>query len=112
MKIYGVDTSKKVTPIMARDAIVECFTKAHQESLDEMIREDIHDKKNIDRLKKMKIRFIIEAKFAEVGDDFNQPTKVGVIRVMDALAEYASNFRNDMIIKKHHDEIMKIVKLM
>ena len=27
--IYGVDINKKVTPVMVRDAIIQCFYEAH-----------------------------------------------------------------------------------
>ena len=27
--IYGVDTNKKVTPIMIRDAMIQCYYEAH-----------------------------------------------------------------------------------
>ncbi len=33
-KLYGVDLSKKVTPIKVRDAIIVCFEHAHKEILD------------------------------------------------------------------------------
>ncbi len=32
--IYGVDISKEVTPVMVRDAIIDCFTKAHSDVLE------------------------------------------------------------------------------
>ncbi len=28
--IYGVDFSKKITPLMARDAIIVCFKQVHK----------------------------------------------------------------------------------
>ena len=34
--MYGVDFSKKITPLMARDAIIVCFRQAHKEILDLM----------------------------------------------------------------------------
>ena len=34
--LYGVDLTKKITPLIARDAIIKCFEQAHEEILNMM----------------------------------------------------------------------------
>jgi len=107
---YGVDISKKVTPIMIRDAIIECFTKAHESVLEEM--RDYADLKSEETLSEMKhktVKSLVESKFKEVGGDFNNPTKDTLLQVITKLAEYASAFREPIVIDKHFDEIMHLI---
>ena len=108
--IYGVDISKEVTPIMVRDAIIDCFTNAHSGILEEM--RDYADFKSEEELLEMKhktVKSLIESKFKEVGGDFNNPTKDTLIQVVTKLAEYASSFREPIIIDKHVYEIMSLI---
>ncbi|MBW2984594.1 hypothetical protein KY361_05735 [Candidatus Woesearchaeota archaeon] len=109
-KIYGIDPSKKVTPQMARDAIITCFVKAHQEILDEVKGlAGVGTGKEFEELKFKDIKFRIKAIFDDIGRDFNNPTKGDLIKVVDRLAAYASNFRSPGIIKKHYGEIMQLI---
>ncbi len=111
--IYGVDTSKKVTPIMVRDAIIDCFKQAHDEILQTMKEYyEFKSEKEFEELKHLNVKFLVESKFEEVGGDFENPSKRDLIKVIDKLAEYASHFRRPEIIKKHYDEIMKLIRLL
>jgi hypothetical protein len=108
--IYGVDVTKDVTPIMVRDAIIDCFTKAHSEVLDEM-RDNI-DTKSEEKFEEMKletVKELIESKFKEIDGDFNNPTKQSLIQVIKKLAEYASMFRDPAVIDRHMAEIMQLI---
>jgi Zn-dependent oligopeptidase len=108
--IYGVDPSKPVTPVMVRDAIVDCFIQAHKEILDEM--KEYHEFKSeeeFEEMKKMDIKILIKSKFEASGADFDNPTKKSIIGVMDKLAELSINFRKPEIVKKHYEEIMHLV---
>jgi Zn-dependent oligopeptidase len=108
--IYGVDPSKPVTPVMVRDAIVDCFIQAHEEILEEM--KEYHKFKSeeeFEEMKKVDVKILIKSKFEAIGADFNNPTKKSIIGVMDKLADLSANFRNPEIIKKHYGEIMELV---
>lgn len=111
MIVYGVDTSRKVTPVMVRDAIMVCFKKAHKEVLDTMDEyakwESEKERKNF---RNMNIELIIKSTFEETGEDFDHPSKEGLVRVIEKLADYAVGFREPAIIKKHYKEIIKLIK--
>ena len=108
--IYGVDISKKVTPVMVRDAIIRCFLAAHKEVL-EMMKEyyAFGSQKEFKEMKKLEVELLIKKYFAETGGNFDNPTKEEIIKVLDKLAEYAKNFRSPEVIKKHYGEIMRLV---
>lgn len=103
-------SADEVTPVVVRDEIIKCFVDAHDEILKSM--SEFHDFKSeaeFDEAKKINIKFLIESKFRESGGDFNNPTKKDIMAVLDGLAEYASNFRQPEIIKKHYGNMMELV---
>ena len=77
-KIYGVDLSEKITPVMVRDAIIECFYQAHKDEI--LKRMDIPEKEK-DKFTRGAIKSIVEKKFEEAKADFNNPTKKDLINV-------------------------------
>ncbi|MHA1868404.1 MAG: hypothetical protein ACTSXD_10215 [Candidatus Heimdallarchaeaceae archaeon] len=109
-KIYGVDISEKINPVMVRDTIIECFIKAHSEVL-EMMKEyhKFKSKEEFEQMKRIDVEGLVKSKFEEIGADFNNPSKKDLIKVIDKLVEYASNFRKPEIIKKHYNEIMQLI---
>ena len=108
--IYGVDITKKFTPVMVRDAIIDCFTKAHSDVLDEMKDyTDFDSEEKIENMKRETVKILVESKFKEVGGDFNKPTRTTLMQVIMKLAEYASEFRDPSVIDKHFDEIMQLI---
>jgi len=108
--IYGVDVTKEITPIMVRDAIIDCFTKAHSDVLEEMKDySNVESKEKIEKMKQETVKSLIESKFKEVGGDFNNPTRTTLMQVIMKLAEYASEFRDPSVIDKHFDEIMQLI---
>lgn len=108
--IYGCDTTKKITTLGVRDAIIQCFIKAHAEIL-EMMKEyhEFKSKEEFEEMKKLNIKLLITAKFNEIGADFDNPTKDDLITVITKLAEFATNFRKPEIIKKHTNEITALI---
>lgn len=46
----------------------------------------------------------------KIGGDFDKPTKEDIFKVLEELKEFAKNFRNPEIIKKHYGEIMQLVE--
>ncbi len=111
MIVYGVDTSKKITPIMVRDAIIVCFKKAHDEVLDTMDEyTNWESKREREKFRNMNIELIVKSAFERAGEDFNHPSKEGLVLVIKNLADYAANFRKPAIIKKHYEEIMRLIR--
>jgi uncharacterized protein YpuA (DUF1002 family) len=108
--IYGLDTSQKLTPIMVRDAILRCFILAHSETLEMMkqYNQEINDQE-FEQIRKMNMESFVKNKFEEVGADFNNPAKEDLIKVVEKLAEFSSNFRPQDIIKNHQEEIMELI---
>ncbi len=100
--IYGVNLNSEITPVMVRDAIVECFFKAH--CIDSGLGEG-----DPSSVKKYCSDLIVEA-FAKTGGDFNNPTKDSIFNVLGQLAEFSKNFRDPSVIRKHYNEIMRLVE--
>lgn len=99
---YGIDLSKKVTPLMVRDALINCFFRAHCEDTGV----DLDDKSS----NREYCKTIITKAFDEVDGNFNDPTKKDVLNVMSKLAEFSKGFRDPEIIKKHAKEMTALVE--
>jgi hypothetical protein len=110
-KIYGVDLSKKITPLMVRDAIIRCFHEAHGEALSELNREGGFDSEaEREGFERIQIDLIVRSAFEDAKADFDNPTKEDIVKAIDELAKVASGFRKPEIIKKHYSEIMRLVE--
>ncbi len=109
-KIYGVDPDKKVTPIVARDAMVACFVKAHSKILEDLKQYSDVSEEEFEKVKRLDVELLVKKFFSDVGGDYDHPTKESLIKVCDKLAEFAKNFRNPKIITKHYNEIMSLIK--
>jgi len=108
--IYGADISKKVTPVMARDAIIQCFYEAHTNVL-ELARETFGHppKEKFEEMKKSHVKELVQDIFDKIEGDFNKPTKEDLIKVIDNLKGFASIYRKQDEIKKHVNEIMVLI---
>jgi hypothetical protein len=110
-KIYGIDPTKDITPLQVRDAIIDCFYKAHGKDLEQMKETiDFKSEKDFDEFKKTEIESIILQTFNEVNGDFDNPTKEDLIKVVLKLKDHAKFFRDISIIEKHANEIMQLIK--
>jgi hypothetical protein len=108
--IYGVDLTKKITPIMVRDAIITCFEKAHDEVLDEMDKlTEWEDDEEREKFRALEIKMVIMNAFKHTETDFEKPTKAKLMEVIDYLATFASQFRKPAIIEKHYNEIKTLL---
>lgn len=107
-KIYGVDLSGEITPIMVRDALLRCFSEAHKKTLEEGIED--RSLENLKELSDMNAEILIKKYFQEVGGDFENPKKEDFFKVMDKLAEFARAFRAAEVIEKHYGEMMELVE--
>ena len=100
-KIFGLDPTKPITSLHARDALMECFYQAHciSTELDGVNKETNREYCNS----------LVKKSFAETGGNFESPTKEEIISVMDRLAQMSRNFRSQDVIQKHYNTIMSLV---
>jgi hypothetical protein len=108
--IYGIDMSKKVTPIMVRDAIIQCFFEAHDNILE--LAKDFFgnpDEECFEKMKKSHVKELIENIFDKIGRDFDNPTKDSLIQVIEQLKKIAKVYRNNDVINTHVNEIMQLI---
>ncbi len=101
--IYGVDLEGNITPIMVRDAILKCFTQAH------CIDSGIGEKEENGKINHQYCLEIVKKAFSEAGQDFDKPTKEGILRSMDVLAEFSKKFRDQEIVQKNYSSILQLV---
>lgn len=101
--IYGVDTGNRITPLMVRDAIVDCFYRAHaaDSSIDYFAEDN-----------KLYCGKIVRKMFEDSGCDFENPDKESILKVIQKLKDFSANFRDPEIIKQHEAEIMELVSLL
>jgi hypothetical protein len=102
--IYGVNLDSPVTPLLVRDAIAECFYEAH--CIDSGLEND--DPASV----KKYCTDLVAGAFTKTGGDFDNPTKDSIFKVLEQLAEFAKNFRDPTIIKKHYNQIMRLVEFL
>ncbi len=110
-KIYGVDLGDDVTPLMIRDAIINCFVEAHNSVLEQMRAFiDFESEEKFKETKKTEVKLILINIFHEINGSFDNPTKEDLIKVCDKLAKIAKNHRSDDIIKKNYGDIMQLIE--
>jgi hypothetical protein len=100
--IYGADTDKPLTTLIVRDAIIECFSKAHIKDVEKY---GIQDPVTAQNYCKEKVR---EA-FLKNGGDFNDPTKDSLLNAVANLAAFSAIFRDSSVIEEHKNEIMQLI---
>ena len=107
--VYGVDTCAIVTSVMVRDAIIDCFTKAHAKELDELREYGSATEGEFERLKTLNVKIMVENLFTQTGGDFENPTKASLMAVVGKLAEFAKNFRDQKVVAEHYQNISKLI---
>jgi hypothetical protein len=108
--IYGVDITKKVTPVMVRDAIIQCYYEAHCNVL-ELAKDAFYEppKDTFEEMKKSHVKELIENIICETGGDFDNPSKDCLIQVLNHLQKIASTYREPETINKHVNEINQLI---
>lgn len=109
--IYGVDISQPITPLMVRDAVVLCFTEAHAKELNDLKNYGELSSEEFERMKQMNVEGLVQKTFKDTGGDYNQPTKDSLLNMVQGLAEYAKNFRDQKVIAEHYQKIMNLIDL-
>ncbi len=84
-----------------RDALVNCFYEAHCANTDIDANETISRQYCMSLVKKF---------FADNDVDFENPSKEGIMKVVESLAEFSKSFRSQDIIEKHKKEITDLIR--
>ncbi len=91
----------KTSLLAVRDALVNCFYEAHCADT-ELVQDEITGREYC--------LAIIKKDFDELGVDFDNPTKEGIFKVINKLAEFSKNFRSQEVINKHKQEIINLLE--
>lgn len=100
--IYGVDTEKEVLPWQVREAIINCFCLAHA---------DQAEMGGDEEAVKVYCQQIVRKAFKETGGDFDEPNKASLQTVVNWLADFSKNLRDQTVISTHLKEIEKLINL-
>ena len=83
-----------------RDALVNCFYEAH------CVDTDIDENETVSRQYCMSL---VKKFFIDNNVDFDNPSKDGIVKVVESLAEFSKNFRSQEVIEKHKKEITDLL---
>lgn len=86
-----------------QDAMINCFYEAH--CADAALGEE-------EQPNRQYCISIIKKVFTEQGVDFENPTKAGLFKVINGLAEFSKNFRSQDVIEKHKKIITDLINKM
>jgi hypothetical protein len=108
--IYGINLNENITPIMVRDAIVECYYQADIEVLNKLFYESDYDSEEDEKkTKREHVEIMLKKMFNDINGDYNNPTKESLLNVIDKCKDFAKCFRDEEIIKKHYNEILELI---
>lgn len=108
--LFGVKLNKKITPIMVRDAIIECYYQADTEVLENMFEfSNFDSKEDKEETKRNHIVVVIKKFFDDVDGDYNNPTKESLKNVIDKCREFAKLFRDESIIQSNYQNIITLI---
>jgi hypothetical protein len=106
-KIYGVDLSKEITPIMVRDAMIRCFSEAHK-CLD-VSGGDVECAEDLKKVRDMNAEIFVKKCFEKAGGNFENPKKDDFVNVINRLAEFSASFRDEETIERHKSEMAELI---
>ncbi|RMD59682.1 hypothetical protein D6821_00660 [Candidatus Parcubacteria bacterium] len=111
--LFGVKISNPPTPQEIKEAIVQCFLQAHQKQL-KALKEFSPQLTAAEEktLKRTTIETLLKKLSEQDGNDFDKPTKQGLLQLLDRLKNYASYFRDKKIIERHYQQIKQLVDLL
>jgi len=93
----------KITPQDVVSAIVNCFYEAHCADMGFEGGESEGREYCLLTVKKV---------FHDQAVDFDNPNREGILKVLNALAEFSKNFRSQDVINKHKNEIISLLNKM
>ena len=108
---HAIKKGEKITPENVRDEMVECFLSAQKECLS-LAAESMHRQVTEEDLRKS-VTVIIKGAFKEAEEDFDNPTKEALMKVMEILKRKSAATGKEADIIQHHagqmmDLLMKL----
>lgn len=100
-EVCGVEIKEPLTIGNVRDALSSCFNQAHCASTGL----EGADKNTLDSY----CVEIVKKAFADLGVDYVNPTKEGVMKVNDFLTAFSKKFHDEKTIQEYHDKIAEMV---
>ncbi|MEM2130922.1 MAG: hypothetical protein QXM96_00580 [Candidatus Woesearchaeota archaeon] len=98
-------STKKLTSIEVRDAIVDCFLEAHKEALSNvLVPDEMREKFN-----RNSVILIVKEAMRKAQGNYDNPTKETLFFSLFYLAELAKNFRDIDLIVKHFKEMLNLI---
>ena len=105
----ALESEEKLTPKFVRDEMVECFFTSQNQIL-ALAAKTIHREMSDEDLRK-NVCQIIKMAFREARGDFDMPTKVHLLKVMDILKRKSQATGKEAEIIRHHGlQMMELVK--
>ncbi|MDD5084105.1 MAG: hypothetical protein PHT88_04250 [Candidatus Moranbacteria bacterium] len=95
------DTDKHITPIEVRDVIISCFAIAHQNDISMSFQ-------NADEIR-IYCGELVKKFFTDIHEDFDNPSKEALLKILNCLADFAKNFRDQAIIQKNYQKMIALV---
>lgn len=109
--IFGIDvTRNNITATEVRDALIPCFAAAQQVALMQDEKPTNLSPGESEHMGLANAEAVVKKFFFEVGGDYDRPTKRNIEDVIAKLAEYSKNFRNDDIVNKSREEMLRLVE--
>jgi hypothetical protein len=100
-----------LNPVKARDLIVKCFFEAQKETF-ARIKQGMGGSTS-DKDLMNNVVASIKMVFREVGSDYENPTKDGIVKAVETLAKKAGSWGTPQdIIEFHKGQIMKVLSLL
>ncbi len=95
-------------PVKARDVIIRCFYSAQKETF-ARVKEKVNQAASDQEIKHT-ITAAVKSVFTTVGEDFDNPSPEGLVKVVSILASKAKSWGTpDDIIEHHKEQIKKVL---
>ena len=109
--IWGVELDSNYGPKEVRDAVIVCFVQANGDMVLRMSGATVPtNEKEKEALTKELVEDLIRKTFEKSGEDFENPTKESILKVLEHLKEIARKVHQDeSAIGSHYAEIKKLV---
>ena len=108
--MYGINIhAENITPEQVRDAIVQCFLKAHSDILKDFKSYENLSEEEFEKIKLTDVLTLIRNFFYETNGDFDKPTKESLLKVIDKLANFSKKFRSSEEVDEHHKELTLLI---
>lgn len=104
------ESDQPLTAIQVRDAIIKCFGEAHDKVLDSL--EEFSDSKDpaqLEKFKQMDILMTVKSICKKCSVNFDNPTKEDLVKIIDELAKFSSNFRSEEIINRNYEIALDLI---